>query len=306
MKRVLVPGEINVDLIFAGLAALPQLGRETLAQTYLQCPGSSSMILAMGLARLGDPVHFIGRCGDDTYGRFCIDALRERGVDTTAIMTDAALRTGVTVAISTGGDRALLTWQGAMATLVASDVSDAELADAHHLHISSYYLQTTLRPELGELFARAQAAGLTTSLDPGSDPENCWGRDIIDVLRHVDLFLPNEDEARALTCANTPEDALRSLENGVTRSVIKAGSRGAFSLEHGQTVFVPSNAMPPGDTTGAGDSFNAGFLHAWLRGLPVLDGLQWGNACGALSTRGSGGTGAQATEVEALALMHAR
>jgi len=90
MKRVVVAGEINVDLIFTGVPALPQFGRETLAETYAQCPGSSSMILAMGLARLGDPVRFVGRCGDDAFGRFCVAALRERGIDTAGSRPTAA------------------------------------------------------------------------------------------------------------------------------------------------------------------------------------------------------------------------
>jgi sugar/nucleoside kinase (ribokinase family) len=140
-------------------------------------------------------------------------------------------------------------------------------------------------------------------LDPGSDPDACWGREIFDVLRHVDVFLPNQDEACALTGTNTPEDALHALDNGITRSVVKAGSRGAFLRERGESVFAPAYALNPVDTTGAGDSFNAGFLHAWLRDLPLRDCLRWGNACGALSTRGVGGTATQATVDEALAMI---
>ena len=306
MKRIVVAGEINVDLIFAGVPALPQFGRETLAQTYLQCPGSSSMILAMGLARLGDSVRFVGCCGNDAFGRFCIDALQERGVDTAEVIPDDDLRTGVTVAMSSHHDRALITWPGAVAELTVNDVSDAVLADAQHLHVSSYYLQTKLRPQLGELFARARAQGLTTSLDPGSDPEERWGRELAEVLRHVDLFLPNQNEALALTGTGTAEAALRALDNGRTRSVIKVGARGAVTHENGETLFVPGFSVAAVDTTGAGDSFNAGFLHAWLRDLPTLDCLRWGNACGALSTRGVGGTASQGTADEALALIEAR
>lgn len=306
MKRIVIAGEINVDLIFTGVPALPQLGRETLAQTYLQCPGSSSMILAMGLARLGDPVRFVGRCGSDAFGRFCIDALHERSVETAAVMADDDLRTGVTVAMSSCADRALLTWPGAIAELTADDVSDAVLAGAQHLHVSSYYLQTKLRPQLGELFARAHVAGLTTSLDPGSDPEQRWGRELIDVLRHVDVFLPNESEACAISGAGAPEDALRAFDNGITRTVIKIGSRGAMTLNAAEVVSALPYATNVVDTTGAGDSFNAGFLHAWLRDWPILDCLRWGNACGALSTRGMGGTATQGTTDEALALIEAR
>ena len=306
MKRVVIAGEINVDLIFAGVHALPQFGLETLAETYVQCPGSSSMILAMGLARLGDPVRFVGCCGNDSFGRFCIDALRERGIDTSAITASDVLRTGVTVAMSSHHDRALLTWPGAIAELTAEDVSNGVLAGAQHLHVSSYYLQSRLRPQLGELFARARGAGLSTSLDPGSDPEQHWGRELIDVLRHVDLFLPNQSEALAITGAATPEDALHALDNGVTRNVIKLGARGAITRANGETLFAPGFATAAIDTTGAGDSFNSGFLHAWLSDLPMLDCLRWGNACGALSTRGIGGTAIQATADEVLALIETR
>jgi len=306
MKCIVVAGEVNVDLIFTGVPALPQFGRETLAETYLQCPGSSSMILAMGLARLGDPVRFVGCCGNDSFGRFCIDALDERGVDTAAAVPDDDLRTGVTVAMSSHADRALLTWPGAIAELSAEVVNDAVLADAQHLHVSSYYLQTRLRPQLGELFARARAAGLTTSLDPGSDPEQCWGRELIDLLRHVDVFLPNQSEACAISGTDTPEEALRALDNGRTHVVIKAGSRGAMTLDASKVLVAPAYAVQVIDTTGAGDSFNSGFLHSWLRDRPVLDCLRWGNACGALSTRGIGGTVAQGTADETLALIEAR
>ncbi|HEX7935958.1 MAG TPA: sugar kinase [Paraburkholderia sp.] len=306
MKRVVIAGEINVDLIFTGVPALPRFGHETLAEAYVQCPGSSSMILAMGLSRLGDPVHFVGCCGNDAFGWFCIEALRERGVDTAAVIPDDDLRTGVTVAMSSRVDRALLTWPGAIAELTAEDISDAILAGAQHLHVSSYYLQAKLRPQLGELFARARAQGLTTSLDPGSDPERRWGHELIDVLRHVDLFLPNQSEACAISGTGTPEEALHALANGSTRIVVKAGSRGAMTLDGDEILFAAAYATQAIDTTGAGDSFNAGFLHAWLRDLPMLDCLRWGNACGSLSTRGIGGTAAQGTTDEALALIEAR
>jgi len=305
MKRIVIAGEINVDLIFTGVPASPQFGSETLAETYTQCLGSSSMIVAMGLARLGDPVRFVGRCGNDSFGQFCIAALRDGGIDTTSIVADDVLRTGVTIAMSSRSDRALLTWPGAIAELSADDVSKAALAEAQHLHVSSYYLQTRLRPRLGELFARARTAGLTTSLDPGSDPAQHWGRELIDVLRHVDLFLPNQNEALAITSASTPDDALRALDNGVTRTVLKTGSLGAMTLDGGEPLSAPGYPAQVVDTTGAGDSFNAGFLHAWLRDLPLLDCLRWGNACGALSTRGVGGTAMQGTVDDVLALIRA-
>ena len=258
------------------------------------------MICALGLARLGDAVRFVGRCGADAWGDYCLGALRDAGIDIRAVRREAALRTGVTVAISSHADRALLTYLGATSALSGDDVI-AALPGADHLHVTSYYLQECLRPQLGTVFAQARAAGLTTSLDPGSDPAQRWGDDVIDVLRHVDLFVPNRAEACAIAGESTPEAALRAFANGVTLTVIKLGEHGATTFDGDRVLTAAAPATEVVDTTGAGDSFDAGFLHAWLRDLPLSECLRWGNTCGALSTRGIGGTAAQPTAAEALA-----
>jgi len=301
--RVLVVGEINVDLVFKGLGGAPVPGQEALAEDMLMTPGSSSMICAMGLARLGDAVSFHGVLGDDPWGNYCLDALREAGIDTGSLRPDAALRTGVTVSLSTAQDRSLVTYAGAIASLRADDVSDALLAQADHLHVSSFYLQEALRPHCKALFERATAAGLTTSLDPGFDPRRIWGVDLIDTLQAVDLFLPNEDELLAVSGRDSLSDALHALVNGRTRTVVKRGRLGCVTLEDGGLLNVPAYDVDAIDSTGAGDSFDAGFLHAWLRDMALHDCLRWGSACGSLSTRGIGGTTRQATETEALALL---
>jgi sugar/nucleoside kinase (ribokinase family) len=304
MKRVLVAGEINVDLVFAGCTALPEFGRETLAPTFRQTPGSSAMICALGLARLGNDVRFVGRCGADAWGNYCLAALRDAGIDVAAAIADPSLTTGVTVAISSHTDRALLTYPGATAALLADDVA-AALAGAAHLHVTSFYLQERLRPQLGELFARAKAAGMTTSLDPGSDPAQRWDSDVVDVLRHVDLFFPNYAEAGAITGHESPEAALLGLAfaSDTTLTVVKLGEHGAMAFDGERVLTVAAPAADVVDTTGAGDSFDAGFLHAWLRDLPLAECLAWGNACGALSTRGIGGTTAQPSADEVLAVI---
>ena len=99
--------------------------------------------------------------------------------------------------------------------------------------------------------------------------------------------------------------ALRFVQNGRTRTVVKRGQQGCTSLQGEQWLDVPAYAIDAVDTTGAGDSFDAGFLHAWLRDMPWLDCMRWGSACGSLSTRGIGGTTRQATADEAHALMRA-
>ena len=302
-KRVLVVGEINVDLVFTGCRAEPAAGREVLADGFAMVPGSSSMICALGLARLGTPVRFHGKLGDDAWGAFCLDALRGAGIDVASLRPDATLRTGITASLSSASDRALVTFPGAIAALRADEVDDALLAGADHLHVSSYYLQRSLRPGCRALFARARAAGLSTSLDPGFDPEQLWNSDLLDVLREVDVFLPNETELLAITGCARADEALAALDNGRTLTVVKRGRQGCSALDAGQWLEVPAFAVEAVDSTGAGDSFDAGFLHAWLDGRPLRECMRWGSACGSLSTRAVGGTPGQATAAEAMALM---
>jgi len=305
VKRILVVGEINVDLIFRDCRAFPQPGREVLAEDFLLTPGSSSMICAMGLARLGNPVAFVGKVGGDHWGDYCRTALRDAGIDTNGIQRDTALRTGVTASLSTAQDRALVTFAGAIEALHAEDVSDEQLKAADHLHVSSYYLQRSLRVGLRSLFVRAKRHGLTISLDPGFDPDERWGDDLIDTLNQIDVFLPNDLELRGITDKASVEEGLLALANGHTRAVVKRGREGSATLDGDRMIEVPAYSVASIDSTGAGDCFDAGFIHAWLRQQPLVDCLRWGSACGSISTRGIGGTTCQADAAEVLALIEA-
>jgi sugar/nucleoside kinase (ribokinase family) len=277
--------------------------------------GSASAICAMGLARLGTPVTFFGKVGDDPTGHFCLDAMRERGIDLDSVVLDPALKTGVTVAITSPADRALVSYLGSIAALREADVPRALLERADHVHVSSYYLQEALRPGVATLLRDAREAGRTTSLDPGFDPSERWEPDLRETLAHVDVFFPNEVELRALSGRDDPEEAVRALQQGktkvaakerraATRVIAKLGAQGALALDgDGRVVRAAAPKVAVSDTTGAGDSFNAGFLHAWLGGEPLVDCLRLGVACGSLSTRGLGGTATQANLAEARALM---
>jgi sugar/nucleoside kinase (ribokinase family) len=297
MKRVLVAGELNVDIILQGpgLAATP--GREVLANYCLMTLGSASAICAMGLAKLGTPVSFIGIVGADAWGDFCLDAMRGAGIDLTAVRRERSERTGLTVAISSPIDRALVTFPGTIGALAEGAIDDVLLRSADHLHVSSYFLQEQLRPGCARLFARATAHGLTTSLDPGCDPSGHWLLDR-ELLQHVDLFLPNEVEIKAIAGCDDALAAVRVLSGGRTTTVAKLGQRGAVACDGNEIVRMPALAIEALDSTGAGDSFNAGFLHAWLGGATVREALRLGTVCGGLSTLGLGGTAKQPTRDE--------
>ena len=306
MKRVLCAGEINVDLVLQGYTEFPVPGKEVLVQDFAMVLGSATAIMAMGLARLGTPVAFVGRVGDDVWGRYCLDDMASRGIDLSRVIRGGGLKTGVTVSITHPLDRALVTYLGAISALTGADVPDAAMAGLDHLHASSFFFQDGLRPDFPDLFARARRQGLTTSLDTGFDPSEGWDGGLRETLRETDLFFPNEVELRAISGCDDPAEGLRKLENGRTRVVAKLGRDGAMTLEGGRVLHVPAFPVETVDTTGAGDSFNAGFLHRWLAGAPLVECLRLGAACGALSTLGLGGTGAQPTLAEAEALERSR
>ena len=298
MPRILVAGELNPDMILQGCEAFPTPGKEVLAGDLAMVLGSASAICAMGLARLGNTVSFLSRIGTDLWGDFCLEILERGGLDVSKVIRDPTLKTGVTVSISSSKDRALVTFLGAIADLHEQDVPDGVLKEFDHLHVSSYFLQQRLRPGCRKLFARAGRLGLTTSLDPGYDPSESWEIDLLQALEETDLFFPNEIEALAITRAQTPEQSLRLVANGRTVTVVKLGSQGCVAMREGQLLHLPAFPVETVDTTGAGDSFNAGFLHAWLRRLNLPDCLRFGAACGALSTLKPGGTGGQPDESE--------
>ncbi len=303
---VLVAGELNVDLVLQNYHAFPQLGREVLVDDVSLTLGSASAICAAGLARLGESVSFVGKLGCDAWGDLVMETLRNLGVDLAHVLRDPRIKTGITVSITSAKDRALVTYLGSIAALRAADIEDAWLAGCRHLHVSSFFMQEALRPDVGALLARARRLGLTTSIDPGFDPSEQWGADLVEALDEADLFFPNEVELARVTGKTDPAAALRALAGRRALTVAKLGARGAMALVEGRIIHVPAFPVEPVDTTGAGDSFNAGFLHGWLAGRNIVESIRFGAACGALSTQGLGGTAAQPTPERVAEFLAAR
>jgi sugar/nucleoside kinase (ribokinase family) len=273
------------------------MGFEILARDCELTLGSASAIFAVGMSKLGHPVTFVSQVGKDQFGDFCIDALTQSGVSTRNVArTDE--KTGVTIALSNSRDRALVTFQGAISTWTAKRFKLSLLKRHQHLHLTSYYLQQGLQPSFADLFRQAKTQGLTTSVDPNSDPTGAWGKKINRVLRHTDLLFVNEREASNLTGMSTARSAVKSLGKLVPCAVIKLGRKGAIAIK-GNQVFTDSGfKIKAHDTTGSGDSFDAGFISAYLRDAPVSECLRIGNACGALSALRVGGTAGQPTQQE--------
>lgn len=300
MKRpsVLVIGELNVDIVATGLRDFPEMGAEILAQDCELTLGSASAIFAVGMSKLGHKVTFVSQVGRDSFGDFCITALKQSGIATSNVLRKANEKTGITLALSGNKDRALVTYPGAIASLTADRVNDGLLRKHDHVHLTSYYLQKKLQLRFGEILQRAKALGLTTSFDPNSDPSDRWNSAINSVLKYTDILFVNEREAIKLTKAKTAQAALKMLGAKTPCVVVKRGAKGAIATQDGELVSDSGFRVKALDTTGAGDSFDAGFLSAYLMKESVSECLRFGNACGALSAISIGGTAGQPTQAE--------
>jgi len=301
MFDILVLGELNADLILRGDVVPEWNQTEKLIDDAALTLGSSSAIFACGAARLGLRVAFVGVVGDDLLGRFCREALEARGVDTSGVVVDSALRTGMTMILQLPDDRAMLTFPGAIPMLRAEMVDPDLLQAARHIHVGSYFWQAALQPGLPALFAQARARGASTSLDTQWDPSGAWaGLDA--VLDATDILLPNEAEACALARAADWRQALESLAGRVPSVAVKRGASGAAAKRGAAFAELAAPAIQVVDAVGAGDSFDAGFVYGALAGWSLDRSLALAVACGALSTRAAGGTTAQATLEQALAM----
>jgi sugar/nucleoside kinase (ribokinase family) len=294
-KGIVVIGELNIDAIASGLSEAPKIGSEILASDFQLTLGSASAIFACGVAKLGHAVTFISSVGADDFGKFCIAALRQAGVSTRHVSRDEHLKTGVTISLSTLKDRALVTYLGSIAAMDAEHVRSSQLKAHNHLHMTSYFLQTRMQPSFPKIFRAARELDLSTSFDPNSDPLHIWSDSIREVFAYTNLLFLNETEALQLTRARDARAALKALSKEVPCAVIKLGARGALAVKDGEITSAPGFNVEPTDTTGAGDSFAAGFVSSYLRGRSIPKCLCAGNACGALSTLQAGGTAGQPT-----------
>jgi sugar/nucleoside kinase (ribokinase family) len=300
---LMVLGDANPDLVLTG-DVVPAFGQaERLVDEAHLTVGGSGAIVAAGAARLGLRVGFCGVVGDDPFGRFLREELERRGVDVGGLVVDEARPTGVTVVLARPNDRAILTHAGTIADLRTGLIDPERLERARHVHVSSYFLQERLAPELPALFGRARAHGATTSVDPNWDPAERWDGGLRDLLGHIDVFLPNATEATRIADVPGLDDAVLALAERAGVVVAKDGAGGAVAAHGERLVRAGAPTVDALDTTGAGDAFDAGYLASMLAGDALERSLAIANACGALSTRALGGVDAQPTMDEALAVL---
>ncbi len=282
-------GELNVDLILSGMTRMPVPGQEILAKGCSLTLGSSTAICASGISRLGLKTGFVGKIGRDKFGDVVLENLKKNGIFVDNIIVDENINTGITVSLSSASDRALVTYLGSIESLKLQDINMDLLKSTRHIHVGSFFLQNNLRPGLSKLFKSARELGVTTSLDSGWDDTGNWDYGIYDVLKYTDIFFPNEEEAPRITKKDDLDEALDHLSQFCRISVIKCGPDGAIAKWGDKVYKQKPFDLKAVDKTGAGDSFNAGFIYAFLKELDIKDCMTYGNACGSISITKLGG-----------------
>ena len=284
MTGVLVAGEIYVDLIMAGFDFLPRPGDEAFAREFRREIGGGAAITGCGLASLGTPAALLAIVGADHHP-WIASRLAEYQVETSALAIHPAEPTGFTVAVTTPHDRTFFSYLGANRAFGAA-IAATDLSGVRHVHLA-WAPPWEIAPAL---FQRIHRLGATVSLDAGWHEDWLSGPRALETLRNVDLFFPNEREAARLTGQSDPAHILdRFAAAGLKGVALKLGEQGSRLLLGGQTYVGPPRPSTPIDTTGAGDCFDAGFLHAWLQGESPSRCLNLANLCGALSTEAYGG-----------------
>ncbi len=303
---LVVLGDCNPDLVLSDPDLEPAFGQaERLVSGSELTIGGSGAIMACAAARLGLRTAIISVVGDDLFGQFMLRELAERGVDTSGVLVDARLSTGLTVILARRDDRAILTYKGSIAALSAELVEDHWITGARHVHVSSFFLQSALAAGLGSLLALARRAGTSTSVDPNWDPSGGWDGGLRELIPQMDMLLPNAAEACRLAGCDDPARAARELASAGALVAVKLGADGAIAARAGHELVhavVPAGVAAV-DAVGAGDAFDAGLVAGLLRGASIEQALSLACACGTLSTRAAGGTAAQPTLAEAWTLV---
>lgn len=283
---VLNLGRIYCDMVFRGLDGMPQLGRELFARDFALTPGGGALITAAHLAALGCHSALLARFGTDALSMALFDEIEALGLDLQFLDRHETAGPQLTVVMVHDGDRAFLSRRAGHARPAGFEASLA-WSEASHLHIAEY---ATLH-EMPDAIAAAKRHGLTVSLDPSWDAELIRDPLFFERAAGTDIFLPNMEEAEALTGETDPHAALAVLRRHFPIVALKRGGEGAIVAADGATIHLPSARVEVIDTTGAGDAFNAGFLHAWLAGKDIEACLAAAIEAGTRSVQASGGTG---------------
>ena len=287
---VYVYGDVNIDLVVPGVEQLPEPGSEVDVPIMETFVGGGAALFTLGCAKLELKSVLQGSIGRDMYGSYIRSLFRELGADDSLLTDSDTKKTGISISFTTEKERCFLTYRGTNDGLSLKYMDLDKLKEARHVHVTGYAGAENHDEYLSVLKKIHEMGDVTVSFDVGWDPTGIWYEGIFELLPMIDVMFMNETECVHYTrCDDIETGARRLADGGAGMAVIKLGKTGAMAVRDGVKYFAPSYKVSAVDTTGAGDSFNAGFVSGFLRGLSMDKCLKCGNTCGALSVTKLGG-----------------
>lgn len=294
VSKITVVGSANVDLV-AMVHTLPAPGETVLGKDFMQALGGKGANQAVGAARLGADVTFVGRIGEDAYGEMCLTAYQHEGIVTDFVWKTPNTPNGIAlIGVADNGENNIIVISGANMKVTPQDVQAA--ADSIR---GADVLLLQLEIPLESVVEAAKIAhenGVKVILNPA--PYRALPTEL---LQKLTVITPNEHEAASLLpTPPTDEESLAKgiLGLGVQSAVITMGSRGALVTGSWGRVTVPIYPVTPVDTTGAGDAFNAGLAVALAEGRSLHEAAQFAAAVAALSVTKAGAQPSMPTRAE--------
>lgn len=252
--------------------------------------GGNGAIFAVVASTLGLKVGLNSIVGNDIFGRILVERLKKSGVDVKSVKVDENMQTSATLGIATKrGERTLFHYIGASENFDKDCLDFNLILKSRVVHLCAYHVMPKIEGKLAiEIFKKCKESGIITSFDVVIDPKNKW--EVENILKYVDIFLPNYDEACYITKEKKVEKMAQSLLNmGAETVVITMGSKGCFGADKDFEIRMPAFRVNAVDSTGAGDCFSAGFTYATLQYWNLEEKLRFANAVGAISVTKIGG-----------------
>lgn len=273
MSQVVTLGDINVDII-ASIPRYPAPGGDGLAERLEVHSGGSAANTATVLANFGVDVGIIGRVGRDFFAAQALASLAGARVDLSCIQLDNGVTTGMMfIPVTPDGERTMFGYRGANPRLDPALLDEKCIAQADVFHLSGYaLLSEPQRSAARRAVEMAHRAGAVISLDVGLETAARVTEEVRALLPLVDLIFPNQAEAEHLTGNSDVKEAVKALlEYGIETVALKLGEQGCTVGSEGGIFSAPTFAVEVQDTTGAGDSFDAGFLLGRLWGMDLRE-----------------------------------
>lgn len=286
---VFIYGDINIDIIIPGVDQFPLPGQEKVVDEMDTYIGGGAALTAMGLGKLGVNTVFKGRVGNDCYGNYIRAELEKNRIDCSLLEVSKENKTGISLSFTNEKDRCFLTSRGTNLELNLKEITREDIKNAAHIHMTGYDGRKRHEEYARILQIISEEGNTTVSFDVGWDDSEEWYEGILELIPYIDVLFMNETEVLHYTRQETVEEAMEVIRGKCKIAVIKMGKKGSIAITKDSTYTAGSFPVKAVDTTGAGDSFNAGFIYGFLKKASMNQCLQYANACGAMSVTAYGG-----------------